>query len=47
MEKAHLLLNLLDVLWQEAVAVGGLWDIATLCPNGKEDYQCGVMTDYY
>ncbi|KAM0755398.1 hypothetical protein T439DRAFT_320089 [Meredithblackwellia eburnea MCA 4105] len=40
MEKAQLLLNVLDVLWGEAVAEGGLWAIGDICPRGRKSYQC-------
>ncbi|KAM0752701.1 hypothetical protein T439DRAFT_286525 [Meredithblackwellia eburnea MCA 4105] len=41
MEKAHLLLNLLDILWGEAVQADGLWDVGVVCPGGRGNYQCG------
>lgn len=47
MEKAMLLLNLLDVLWQESVARGGLWEIDVLCPDGHNSYQCWPERYYH
>ena len=46
MEKAHLFLNLMDILWTEANSDGGLWDMATLCPGGQRSYQCEAFRYY-
>ncbi|KAK4705815.1 hypothetical protein P7C70_g387, partial [Phenoliferia sp. Uapishka_3] len=40
MEKAQLLMNVLDVMWAEAVEDGGLWNLKSLCPPGQYSYQC-------
>lgn len=42
MEKAHLILNYLDLLWGETRALGGMWDLTELCPPGKWSYQCSL-----
>ncbi|BGO95641.1 hypothetical protein NBRC10512_004316 [Rhodotorula toruloides] len=40
LEKAHLLLNYLDVLAREVQGAGGLFNLSDICPSGVNDYRC-------